>query len=222
MLTVEVTCNPDVINANYHLDSTIASDPCHPKVIMNSAAGCPTLSYGPLYEFMDRYWYLVAFPMIFLGAFLLVAGGRNPRASMFFIATVTITCALTTTLWVYVLPSTSPVWVVSITILIGLFMGAGLGFGAAYWPRIGILTIGLMLGALLGGCIYLGVVAGDTEGKVNEDLVFWMSVLASGVLVAIICLIFYDFAVIIGAALMGSYLFIRGFSFWIGGYPGEV
>jgi len=109
-----------------------------------------------------------------------------------------------------------------IAILIGLFMGAGLGFGAAYWPRLGIFTIGVCLGALLGGCIYLGVVAGETEEDVNEDIVFWMSVLASGVLVAIICLIFYDFAVIIGSALMGAYLFIRGISFLIGGYPGEI
>lgn len=221
-MTVQINCAEDVKNVNYHLDSGTASDTCHPKVIMNSAAGCPTLSMGPLYEFMDRYWYLVAFPMIFLGAFLLAAGGRNPRATMFFIATVTVTTAITTTLWIYVLPSTSPEWTVSIVILIALFMGGGLGFGAAYWPRLGIFTIGTMLGALIGGCIYLGVVAGDTEDDVNEDLVFWMSVLASGLLVAIICLIFYDFAVIIGASIMGAYLFIRGFSFIIGGYPGET
>ena len=120
------------------------------------------------------------------------------------------------------MPESSPVWTVSFTIIIGFFVGGGLGFGASYWPRLGVLIIGLSIGALLGACIYVGVVE-DTDGALNEDVVFWMSVLASGVLTGIICLIFYDYAVIIGSAIMGSYLFIRGISFIIdSGYPGEI
>lgn len=209
-------------SSNYHFSSTVASDPCHPTVIFDSNVGCPTMSIGPLYEFTDRFWYLIAFPILLIGIFLLFAGGRNPKATMFIIPTLAITCAINSFLWIDIFPSTSPVWAVAITFIVGLCMGAGLGFGAAYWPRLGIFTISCTIGAFIGACIYIGVLAGDTDDSVNGSLVFWMSTLVSGVFLAAICVIFYDFAVIIGSAFIGAFLFVRGVAMLIGGYPGEI
>lgn len=78
MIQVQVNCNEDLTTATYHFDSASVSDPCFPKVIMSSPAGCPVVSTGPLDDFLLTYWYIYAFPMIGLGAFLMVAGGRTP------------------------------------------------------------------------------------------------------------------------------------------------
>lgn len=133
---------------------------------------------------------------------------------------MTVSTGISIFLWLYLLPESSPIWVCWITGIISFFLGAGLGFGAAYWPRLGIFIIGCAIGALIGALIYLSVTS--TNEDVDETLVFSMSVLASGLLLAVICLIFYDFAVILGSALWGSYLFMRGISIIAGGWPNEI
>mmetsp|Transcript_34926 Transcript_34926/g.33970 ORF Transcript_34926/g.33970 Transcript_34926/m.33970 type:complete len:107 (+) Transcript_34926:208-528(+) len=42
------------------------------------------------------------------------------------------------------------------------------------------------------------------------------------VLIGILCMLFFDYAIIVFSAILGSYLLVRGLSFFIGGYPSEI
>ena len=53
-----------------------------------------------------------------------------------------------------VMPYSTPQFMVSLSILMSIFIGLGLGLGAYQWPKFGIVSIGMFAGALLGLLFY--------------------------------------------------------------------
>ncbi len=45
-------------------------------------------------------------------------------------------------------------WVVWLTLMVSVGMGAGIGFAAQKWARIGVLIIGVWIGGLAGALLY--------------------------------------------------------------------
>lgn len=52
-------------------------------------------------------------------------------------------------------------------------------------------------------------------------VVIWLTIAFCSVFVAVLSMIYFDHAVIIGSAIGGSYALIRGLSMLLGGYPSE-
>ena len=110
-------------------------------------------------------------------------------------------------------------WVVWLTLFVSLGMGAGIGYACQRWARLGVLLIGTWIGGLLGAILYSLVFY--LFAKNNPILALWLTIAFCAVIIAILSMIFFDHAVIIGSALGGSYVFVRGFTEFAGGYPNE-
>lgn len=98
-------------------------------------------------------------------------------------------------------------WLVWLTLIVSLGLGAGIGYGAQRWSRIGVLLIAVWIGGIVGSSLYVLVFHMLAED--NPMLVLWLCIACCSVLVAVLSMIYFDHAVIIGSAMGGSYCFIR-------------
>lgn len=64
-------------------------------------------------------------------------------------------CILLTLLFATIMPSSTPSWLIWVCLGLCMSAGAGLGYGAYNWPKIGVLSIGCTVGAFLGTIIYV-------------------------------------------------------------------
>lgn len=183
---------------------------------MSSPHGCPVLSTGPLGVFIERFAYWIGIPMLLIGGYLMSTGGRFPRTTLAMFSAISVTNLLLFILYLYVLPSFAPVWTVWIVGIVCAGMGGGLGFGAAKWPRIGIMCMGASLGSLIGYGIYwlfLKQSLADSGSTLLKQLIIFVVTLVT----VLICLFLFDEAVIITSGIFGAYIFVRGISLYISG-----
>ena len=219
-LVVQINCNPNLQTTTYQLDQDSLKTPCDPKVIMSSPSGCPVLTTGPLGVFIEKYAYWIGLPMLVIGGYLMSKGGRFPRTTLAMFSAISVTNLLLFILYLYVLPSFAPVWTVWIVGVVCVGMGGGLGFGAAKWPRIGIMCMGASLGSLLGYIIYwlfLKQSLADSNSAMLKQMIIFVVALVT----VLVCLFLFDEAVIITSGVFGAYIFVRGISMYSGSYINE-
>lgn len=121
---------------------------------MNTPAGCPVFSMPPLWRWTSSNSILIAIVMIVLGYLLLQYGGKYFMASMCIIATFGMTCIILCVLYGLLMPSSTPQYMVWMSVFFSMGAGAGLGYGVYNWPKAGIISIGLVVGAFIGSLIY--------------------------------------------------------------------
>lgn len=219
-LIVQINCNPNIEKTTYALDKESLKTPCDPKVIMNSPHGCPVLTTGPLGIVIVRFAWWIGAPLIIMGMYLLTVGGRYPKTTLALFTTLAASLTSIFVLFSAVFPANSPAWSVLVVGIVTFCMGGGLGFGAAKWPRIGIVCMGLSLGGLIGYCVYWLFLESHLANK-DSLLLQWAVVAVTGLTCAIICIFLFDFAVIITSAIFGAYALIRGVSMYAGGFINE-
>jgi len=217
---VQINCNPNIETTTYALDKESLKTPCDPKVIMNSPHGCPVLTTGPLGVFIVRYAWWIGAPIMIIGIYLLTVGGRYPKTTLALFTTMASSLTSIFVLFSAVFPANSPAWTVLIVGFVTFSMGGGLGFGAAKWPRIGIVCMGLSLGSLLGYCVYWLFLESHLANS-DSVLLQWAVVAITGLTCAVVCIFLFDFAVIITSAIFGAYALIRGVSMYAGGFINE-
>lgn len=105
-------------------------------------------------------------------------------------------------------------WTVYVFAPVCFAMGAGLGYGAAKWPKIGIAVISFTIGAIFGSLIH-SAVGPDHHLNSAGFVIDWAIMLASGLLAACICIFLFDYAVILGSGVCGAYLLIRVSTFCV-------
>ena len=121
---------------------------------MNSPHACPVISAGPLATFLEDSGYYLGVPAILIGGYLCFVGGRFPGTTLFIFSTLSVALIQLFMLYLLVIPNFAPVWTVAIVGIVCLCMGLGMGYGAAKWPKIGVMIMGFSLGALIGFTIY--------------------------------------------------------------------
>lgn len=134
-------------------------------------------------------------------------GGRFFKVTFFLTGTFTLSALILIILFAGVYPDDIPFWAVWLNLFVATGMGAGIGFAAAKWSRVGVLLIGAWIGGLLGGVLYTSVFSPFAEA--NPLLAVWLTIVLSAVVVSILSMIFFDHAVIIGSAIGGAYCIIR-------------
>ena len=112
-------------------------------------------------------------------------------------------------MFILVYPTNSPLWVVSLTLIVSMTIGAGVGYAAQKWARVGVLMIGTWIGGIFGTILYSLIFYMFAED--NPMLALWLTIVFCSIIVSILVMIFFDHAVIMGSAIAGSYLFIRVF-----------
>lgn len=110
-------------------------------------------------------------------------------------------------------------WVVWLSLVASLSIGGGIGYASQRWARIGVLLIGTWIGGILGGILYKLLIF-NFAGE-NPVMVLWLSIAFFACLCSVLSMIFFDHAVIICSAIGGAYMFSRGISQWVGGFPNE-
>jgi hypothetical protein len=144
-----------------------------------------------------------------LGGYFVVSGGRFPTTSFLLFTTLAVANYLLFGLYMWLLPSEfMPMWTVYIFSPVCYFMGAGLGYGAAKWPKIGISVIAFTIGSLFGSFLH-SVISTNVDDTSKHYIVDWAVLVSSGLLAAVICIFLFDYAVILGSGIVGAYLLIR-------------
>ncbi|CDW71763.1 UNKNOWN [Stylonychia lemnae] len=214
-LLLQLNCDDYAQGTSYSLDTSSLSSPCTPRVIMTSKEACPKLSLGSLWHFFNENYYIFGLGMMCLGVFLMISGGRFFKFTLFLTGQATVAGFILILMFGSVYPTNSPQWVVWLTLIVSLGMGAGIGYACMRWVRIGVLLIGTWIGGLLGAILYSLVFY--LFAKNNPILALWLTIAFCAVIIAILSMIFFDHAVIIGSSLGGAYVFVR----FAGGYPNE-
>ena len=186
---LQFNCEEGRENSTYVLDSDSIKTPYEYRVIIKSSHACPVMSIWELWYFFQDYDYLFGFVMLFVGGYYISVGGRFYKATMFMTATITFGLAFLLALFATVYPSYSPEWVAWITLIVGLSIGAGLGYAAQRWPFFGVLILGTILGGFLGSFIFaMGMYDFASE---HPNVVLWCTMAGMAALIAIISIIFY-------------------------------
>jgi hypothetical protein len=208
-LVIQINCNPNIDKVTYSLDKESLKSPCDPLVIMNSPHGCPVMNIGPLGQVIEKAKYFIGLPMILIGIFFLGVGGRYPTTSFLLFTTLTVGCFLLFSIFMFLLPSEyMPEWTVYVLSVVCYSMGAGLGYGAAKWPKMGIAVIAFTIGGTIASFFHGAIVTGNTLGA-SHMFIDWALTLGGGLIAALICIFLFDFAVILGSGICGAYLLLR-------------
>ena len=144
--------------------------------------------------------------MMLTGGFLLTFGGRMYKVTMFIAGEVSIASFIMIVMFAAVYPNNSPMWVVWLTLMVSVGMGAGIGYAAQKWARIGVLLIGYWTGGFMGALMY-SMFSNLFTG--NPVVALWLFVSITGALVAGLSMYYFDLAVIFGSAIGGAYAFVR-------------
>ena len=128
---VQLNCDQYATQTSYQLDlSSIAASECSPRVILTSPAACPVLTLGTLWYFFNTYYYLFGVTMMLTGIFLMIFGGRMFKVTMFLAGEVSVASFIMIIMFAAVYPNNSPMWVVWLTLMVSIGMGAGIGYAA--------------------------------------------------------------------------------------------
>ena len=145
--------------------------------------------------------------MMMLGLFLMILGGKYYSVTMFISGQASVSSFILIIMFTSVFPVNSPIWGVWLTLMVSLGMGAGIGFAAQRWSRIGVLIIGTWIGGLFGAILY--TLFFYLFSSQNPLLILWMTIIFCSVIIAVLSMIFFDHAVCIGSSLGGAYVFVR-------------
>lgn len=155
-LDIQLNCDAGASKTTFELDlKSISTDQCVPKIIMSSPHGCPAFGLPPLWKWTDQNHWLICAVLIVVGTTFLTVGGRYYLGTMAFVSTFGMSCLMLTFLYGFVLPHTTPQWLVWLSISMSICVGMGLGYGAYNWPKIGVFTIGAVVGSLIGSLFYV-------------------------------------------------------------------
>lgn len=121
---------------------------------MNSPHGCPVFSMPALWRWAGNYAYIIGTILMLIGIALIQFGGKHYLASIVTINCLGMTFLVLFSMFGIVMPYSTPQFMVSLSILMSIFIGLGLGLGAYQWPKFGIVSIGMFAGALLGLLFY--------------------------------------------------------------------
>lgn len=206
-LLVQLNCDAYATQTSVQLDlDSIATSECSPRVIMSSQSACPVLALGTLWQFFNQYYYIFGLAMMATGGFLLVLGGRMFKVTMFIAGEVSVASFIMIVMFAAVYPNNSPMWVVWLTLMVSTGMGAGIGYAAQKWARIGVFLIGYWIGGFMGAIMYSMFSNLFTGSPV---VALWLFVSLTGALIAALSMFYFDLAVIFGSAIGGAYAFVR-------------
>lgn len=108
-LEVQINCMPNKEKSSFYLDEkSLELNECHPKIIMESAAGCPVFSMGPLWKWSDNYTYLIGVVLIAYGSLLIWLGPKKATVSLSLTAFFGMFCFVLVFLHSIVIPSFLP------------------------------------------------------------------------------------------------------------------
>ena len=182
-----------------------------------SGSGCPTFSLNVIVQFIQQYSYVFGAIFIVLGLVIALFGNQFLWAIIFIFGTLAAWFLLAWLIFFICYKaeanqSVGASWAILIsTLVVGLIVG----FLCAKLRRVAVAAVGGVGGAFLGLMI-------TTLVMVGHDATYWIIVIGCAVVCAILTFFLEPYIVMLCTAFAGSYMFIRGISFYAGGFPPET
>jgi len=228
-VTFEIKCN----EAKEWSGSTAAdtkiikvdeSDKCNPVIVLSAPAGCPRMEANTYIKYISENPIVLAIVIIALGGVMTFVGKKffdwclMVVGFVFGFTMIMMFCSMVGMLNALNHDSKGGVGLLVTSFFLALAGGAGMAFLAKISKQYGIMALGAFGGYMLGTIIYTGIIT------------IWWTNSIGAVLTGIICAIIaaglsiklQDKVMVILTAFIGAYLFVRGFSMFIGGYPNEA
>ena len=212
---MEIVCatgdNSDAIFTNAVILSS--SDPCVPRVRFDSYVGCGIeLSY--IWEWVtENEWVLFAIALV-VGIFICFFGLKLYDPIFFIGGCLATIFVILLIFYSTFLKSTTEDWVVwtvfGSSLLIGLLVG---------YIVMKISVLGAAVLAFGGGFV-LALLIWNTflYLTTTSEILFWCFTIGIALIFALLALVFFDHVVILGSAMLGSYIAIAGIGVVGGGY----
>ena len=211
-------CNEDVTgNGNGKIKSVDRTDTCRPVVTMEHAAGCPEITANALVRWLeDNPW--------FLATICLIAGAASAFAGRkFFPGVAAFVTFLGTTLGVCVFTSEmgwldSSSWAKWVVLIVAIIIGVLVAefVRRTIWFAVGIAGV---FGGWCLGMLCFSIMAASTNHAEQWEMITFGVVLA--IVGGFLSFKFGKEMIVIITAFLGSYIFMRGWTFIFDGYPSE-
>lgn len=226
-LTLNILCN-DAANTTDWIDNGIvdSTDPCSPVITVTHAKACPVFSASTFAKSFTRNTAILAPLAIIFGLIVTIYGRKFFPITIFAtgsLAGFAITLLLFTMLSMFE-SAREKNQRIELTVLgslfsyvVSLFVGIFVGFILQRMLKIGAAIIGA-----IGGFFISIPLSNLLLGWADSDILLQSVSVLSALILAVLSLKYYDTIVIFGTAVLGSYLFVRGFSLFIeGSFPPE-
>lgn len=215
-ITYEIFCDS---NVDGEADFTInegASTDCRPVFTTTHKAGCKTGDLNGLWRFVENNSIIFGSIFIVLGLYNLILGRKLIRPTLGLIFCMLTIIVILFLFYVLLLPNDVAQWVGWLLLVISIILGGIAGFFASKLVRIGVFFLGVGAGACIGLLLNNLVFY-----RIGHVAVLWVLMSVIGLGLGILSFFWYNYIVIICTSILGSYLFIRGISFFAGGFPNE-
>ena len=215
--TTEVLCDETVTGRGNAKIVSADDTHCNTKIVVAHESGCPVGKIMSITKFMHDYPYVFGIILILFGPVVALYGRR------FFpwvVGGIVSLCALLGILVfssVVGLMSTTTNLIVSIVVALIVALLLGKLSMKTVWLAVGLL--GLIGGFFIGSVIFTVFIATLGYGAL------WSMILFSVVCAVIFGFLSFRFSkqvVLLATSLIGSYAFMRGLTYFIGGYPQEA
>lgn len=105
-----------------------------------------------------------------------------------------------------------------IAILLAVIVGAILGFVLyTFAAVVGVLILAVVVGFFLGITVY-----NTFLHFIGKGWVMLVCGILGAIILGVLERLYHDFIMILGTSFLGAYAFVRGFSYYFGGFPDEV
>jgi hypothetical protein len=191
-------------------------DKCENTIKIRTTEACPKLNYYIITYFLNEYKIYAGIVIIIIGSFLVFFGIKFIKVSVLVVTTlITITV-----LFIIYFNIFHPTSVLSVWILLGVGTALGLLLGFVFRKMVKgfILIIGGYIGYLISIFLY-DILLNNIHA--SPQVIFWLTTVGCVVVFALLALWMSKVAVAIATAIIGSYMVIRGASFYLGKFPSE-
>lgn len=217
--TINVFCNSSIetVEANYTIDGLVATGTtCHPVVSLTSKYGCEALSINALWDMIAQYEDFFGIVAIAGGFFLSLFGLKLVKPTMFIIGILTTVAGVALLFYTTFLSQDTQEWVFWVVLACAILGGLIVGYLLARFIKVGAAILagwgGFTCGLLLNEAVLY---------RVESEVLFWCTCSILALIAAFLSYKFFEHAIIISTAILGSYFLIRGISFYAGHYYNE-
>lgn len=209
-------CNQNVATPNTTTTLTFDQDTCTFYTEIEGAGACPVWTVNGLWTFLEQYYWLWGAIFIVVGVFLTFFGRKLFLAAVFIAAFVLTSLLFLAICYGTFLSDNSEDWVGWLMLSLSIILGIIVGVLLVKYSKFAAAVIGAWAGYVLG--LFLNDLA---LWPIGLAWVFWTVNVASAIICAILAFIFFNPAVILGTAFIGSYATLRGIGMYAGGFQNE-
>jgi uncharacterized membrane protein HdeD (DUF308 family) len=175
---------------------------------------CPIFSLNALTQFLQKYYWLFGTILLVVGVFLTFFGRKLFVFTVFIIGAALTVCGIMILFYTTFLKATTAYWVGWLVLSLSIVAGLGIGFLCTKVLRLaGSLVCGY-------GGFMLGVMINEMWLYIyHSQAVFWCVNIGLAVAFGVFAFFFFNQAVIVSTAFIGSYFVMRGISAFAGGFP---